>query len=104
MSKYVAIYVRVSSKAQNTRSQEPELQRWANAQTEPIKWYFDKASGTKMDRLGWNKLVDAIRLGNVSTVVVWRIDRLGRTAKGLTELFDDLRQRKVNLVSLKDGL
>ena len=104
MSKHVAIYIRVSSKRQDSRSQEPDLQRWADAQTEPVKWYSDKATGTKMDRPGWNKLADAIRLGKVTTVVVWRIDRLGRTAKGLTDLFDDWRQRKVNLVSLKDGL
>jgi DNA invertase Pin-like site-specific DNA recombinase len=32
------------------------------------------------------------------------LDRLGRTAKGLTALFDELRDRRVNLVSLKDGL
>ena len=50
-----------------------------------------------MDRPGWNKLETAIRQGKVSAVVVWRIDRLGRTAKGLTALFDDLRERKVNL-------
>jgi len=35
---------------------------------------------------------------------VWRIDRLGRTASGLTLLFEDLAGRKVNLVSLKDGI
>lgn len=69
-----------------------------------MKWYRDKASGKKMDRPGWNKLEDAIRGGRVSQVVVWRLDRLGRTASGLTALFDDLQQRKVNLVSLKDGL
>jgi DNA invertase Pin-like site-specific DNA recombinase len=40
----------------------------------------------------------------VSALVVWRLDRLGRTAKGLTALFDDLTTRKINLVSLKDGL
>ena len=40
----------------------------------------------------------------MSAVVVWRLDRLGRTAAGLTALFDDLHERKVNLVSLKDGL
>jgi len=40
----------------------------------------------------------------VSQVVVWRLDRLGRTASGLTTLFDELRNRKVNLVSIKDGL
>ena len=57
-----------------------------------------------MNRPDWNKLEEAIRLGKVSQIVVWRIDRLGRTAKGLTALFDDLRERRVNLVSLKDGL
>ena len=57
-----------------------------------------------MDRPGWNKLMRAVQEGKVSAVVVWRLDRLGRTAKGLTELFEDLRDRRVNLVSLKDGL
>ena len=57
-----------------------------------------------MDRPGWAKLEAAIRLGKVSAVVVWRLDRLGRTASGLTALFDDLRERKVNLVSMKEGL
>ena len=45
-----------------------------------------------------------IDAGKVSTVVVWRLDRLGRTASGLTALFDKLIARKVNLVSLKDGV
>jgi DNA invertase Pin-like site-specific DNA recombinase len=35
---------------------------------------------------------------------VWRLDRLGRTASGLTALFDKLRERRVNLVSIRDGL
>jgi DNA invertase Pin-like site-specific DNA recombinase len=57
-----------------------------------------------MDRPGWKVLEADIAAGKVSAVCVWRIDRLGRTARGLTALFDDLQQRKVNLVSLKDGL
>jgi DNA invertase Pin-like site-specific DNA recombinase len=57
-----------------------------------------------MDRPGWSKLMQAVREGTVWTIAVWRLDRLGRTAKGLTELFEDLRERKVNLVSLRDGL
>lgn len=102
--KHVAIYIRVSSNGQDTKSQEPDLKRWAGTQEEPVKWYRDQATGKTMDRPGWQKLEAAIRQGKVSAVVVWRIDRLGRTAKGLTALFDDLRERKVNLVSLKDGL
>jgi DNA invertase Pin-like site-specific DNA recombinase len=57
-----------------------------------------------MDRPGWNKLMKAVQQGKVSVIVVWRLDRLGRTAQGLTTHFEDLRDRKVNLVSLKDGL
>ncbi len=104
MGKYVAIYLRVSTAVQETKSQEPDLERWADAQDLPVVYYRDKASGKSMDRPAWSKLEAAIRQGRVSAVVVWRIDRLGRTAKGLTALFDELRERKVNLVSLKDGL
>jgi DNA invertase Pin-like site-specific DNA recombinase len=104
MSKHTAIYVRVSSKQQDHRSQTPDLQRWEESQAGPVRWYLDKASGKTMDRPGWNKLEQAIRQGKVSSVVCWRIDRLGRTVIGLSELFAELRERKINLVSLRDGL
>jgi len=57
-----------------------------------------------MDRPGWQELEREIFAGNVASVVVWRLDRLGRTASGLTKLFDELRSRKINLISLKDGV
>jgi DNA invertase Pin-like site-specific DNA recombinase len=102
--KHTAIYMRVSSKAQDTASQEPELKRYATAQEGEAVWYRDTFTGKSMDRKGWNRLMEAVRAGSVSRVVVWRLDRLGRTAKGLTALFEELIQRKVNLVSLKDGI
>lgn len=102
--KHVAYYVRVSSTQQDTASQLPDLERHAAAGTSPAKWYTDKASGKTMDRPQWNKLAAAIAEGEVEAVVVWRLDRLGRTAKGLTALFDELTSRKINLVSLRDGL
>ena len=40
----------------------------------------------------------------IGTIVCWRLDRLGRTAAGLTKLFEDLRSHKCNLISLKDSL
>jgi DNA invertase Pin-like site-specific DNA recombinase len=102
--KHTAIYVRVSGKLQDTASQEPDLKRWAEAHDGKCVWYRDRFTGRTMDRPGWNKLTEAIRMAQVSRVVCWRIDRLGRTSSGLTALFDDLRARKVNLVSLKDGI
>lgn len=106
MPKHIAVYVRVSSKKQQTRSQEPDLQHWGDAHADgvPVKWYRDQATGRTMDRPGWNKLEAAVRSGRVASIVVWRLDRLGRTAKGLTALFEELQQRKVNLISLKDGV
>jgi len=104
MSQHIAIYVRVSSKAQDQRSQISDLEKWASTQDGEIVWYRDKFTGKTMDRPSWNKLVMAMESGKVSKVVVWRLDRLGRTAKGLTALFDDLTTRKIGLFSLRDSL
>jgi hypothetical protein len=60
--------------------------------------------GIVMHRPGFRQMMRDIESGRVDTLVVWRPDRLGRTAKGLTSLFEDLLRCKVNLISLKDGL
>jgi len=104
MNKHIAIYMRVSTSSQDTKSQEPELRKWGEAQGELVTWYKDKFTGKTMDRPGWNHLMDAVQAGKVSGVVCWRLDRLGRTAKGLTALFAELQERKVNLISVKDGI
>lgn len=102
--RHIAIYVRVSSRTQDAASQLPDLKRWAAAQDEPVRWYTDSYTGKSMERPGWGKLLSQMECDNVSKVAVWRLDRLGRTAKGLTSLFEDIRERGVGLVSLKDGL
>ena len=102
--KHDAVYLRVSGRGQDTASQEPDLKRWAESQDGPVVWYRDKFTGKTMDRPGWNKLAKDIEAGKVRKLACWRLDRLGRTAKGLTALFEEPVTRKVNLVSLKDGL
>ena len=103
---HIAVYERVSSKSQDTRSQHPDLERWIGAygDGQPVKVYRDKFTGRTMERKGWQELEADIEAGRVSKVVCWRLDRLGRTAAGLTKLFDYLTARKITLVSLKDGL
>src|SRR5688572_15146746 len=102
--KATAYYLRVSSKAQDTKSQEPDLKRHEAGTEGPTVWYRDTFSGKTMDRPGWGRLMEAVREGKIGRIVVWRLDRLGRTAKGLTELFHELGERRVGLVSLKDGI
>jgi len=104
MSKTTAIYVRVSSKSQDTRSQEAELKRWADSQDAELRWYRDKATGTKMERPAMDRMLADVAAGRVSRIVVWRLDRLGRTAAGLTKLFADLQGFGVGLLSLRDSL
>lgn len=98
-----AIYVRVSSRSQDLRSQESDLKKW-DAANGPALWYQDKLTGTTMTRPGWDELWSDVLERKAGQIVVWRLDRLGRTASGLTALFDELRARGVGLVSLRDGL
>ena len=65
MQRHIAIYIRVSSKRQDTRSQEPDLRRWVDAYASdtPVKWYRDKATGKTMDRIGWKRLEADIATG-----------------------------------------
>jgi DNA invertase Pin-like site-specific DNA recombinase len=100
----VGIYLRVSStKGQETRSQEPDLQTWAKAQPDEVVWYRDRFTGTTMDRPGLDWLLADVRSGKISKVCVWRLDRLGRTAKGLLTLLDELQVLGVGFVSLREG-
>jgi DNA invertase Pin-like site-specific DNA recombinase len=74
------------------------------AKGESVKEYTDKFTGKTMQRPGWEKLWADVLKGKVDRIVVWRLDRLGRTVSGLSSLFEELIARKIPLVSLKDGL
>jgi DNA invertase Pin-like site-specific DNA recombinase len=103
MSKTTAIYVRVSHRDQSHASQMPDLERWADAHDGHVEWFRDTFTGRTMDRPGMSKLNDELQAGRLSRIVVWRLDRLGRTTRGLCQLFEELQEKKVDLVSLKDG-
>lgn len=97
-----AIYSRVSTEKQSTDSQRKDLESYARGKD--CIWFEDKFTGRKMNRPGMDKLLDAVRRGEVNRIVVYDLSRLGRTAKGLTALFEELIERKCTLVSLKDGI
>lgn len=105
MSKSKAIYLRVSSTKQDTASQEPDLNAWERSQVGvEVLRFSEKVSGRAAERHEWAKLYELIRKRKISELVVWRLDRLGRSASGLTKLFDELQEFGVNLVSLRDGI
>jgi DNA invertase Pin-like site-specific DNA recombinase len=103
--KTTAIYLRVSSDGQKFDSQTADLKKWVEVHNPPkVKFYEDKFSGVTMDRPAMQRLMGSLHKGEIGSIVCWRLDRLGRTAAGLTKLFDDLRHCSCNLISLKDNL
>ena len=66
------------------------------------KIFTDKASGTKVDRAGLTEAVAFAREGD--SLVVWKLDRFGRSMKGLVDLAATLETRKVDLRSVTDGI
>lgn len=102
--KKTAIYYRVSTDAQTNENQELDLANWVEANAPDALTFQDSFTGKTMDRPGWGELWQMIERREIDRIVVWRLDRLGRTARGLTALFDELVSRNVALFSYKDGL
>ena len=90
-------YARVSTEDQDLTSQTDELKK-AGCK----RMFTDKISGTKSDRPGLAEALSHLREGDV--LVVWKLDRLGRTVKGLVDLVGELADRKVQFRSLTDGI
>lgn len=59
-------------------------------------------SGTKAGRLGLAKALDALREGD--TLIVWKLDRLGRSVKDLLDFAGGLNERGIGFVSLTDSI
>jgi DNA invertase Pin-like site-specific DNA recombinase len=59
-------------------------------------------SGTRADRPGLKEALSHLREGD--TLVIWKLDRLGRTVKGLIELVEELAKRKVHFLSITDQI
>ncbi|EGJ0368985.1 recombinase family protein [Salmonella enterica] len=88
-------YVSVSTNDQNTDLQRNTLNC---AECELI--FEDKISGTKPDRLGLKKLFRTLSAGD--TLVVWTLEKLGRSMRHLVVLVEELRERGINFRSLSD--
>ncbi len=89
-------YARVS-----TADQDLTLQTDALAKAGCERVFTDKASGAKDDRPGLAEALAFARSGDC--LVIWKLDRLGRSIQGLIALAADLSARKVDFRSLTDG-
>ncbi|PVX59750.1 recombinase family protein [Rhodococcus globerulus] len=86
----------------STTDQNPELQLDALNAAGCFRVWTDKASGVKTDRPELAAVMDALRPGD--TLVVWRIDRLGRSLSHLIDTVETLEKRGVAFRSLNDPI
>ncbi len=90
-------YARVS-----TADQDPRMQLDALSAENCLKTYTDTATGTKADRPQWNACLADLRPGD--TLVIWKIDRLGRNLRDLIDIVTTLQTRGVGVRSLTNGI
>lgn len=90
-------YARVSTQDQKLSSQRDALKK---AGCERI--FTDKISGATESRSGLDKALDQLRAGD--TLVVWKLDRLGRSLSHLVELVNDLKEGEIGFRSLQENL
>jgi DNA invertase Pin-like site-specific DNA recombinase len=90
-------YARVSTDDQNLDLQRDALQK---AGCEQI--YTDRVSGTKAERKGLTEALSHLRKGD--TLVVWRLDRLGRSLRHLIDTVTDLQERGIGFKSLQESI
>jgi DNA invertase Pin-like site-specific DNA recombinase len=104
--KQIAVYGRVSTDAQSHASQLREVRayvrrRWSKAKVEE---YLDKASGAKFSRQGLDALMANVRQGRVDVLVVYKLDRLGRSLQHLAQLLGEFETHRTALVATSQGI
>jgi DNA invertase Pin-like site-specific DNA recombinase len=90
-------YARVSTHDQNL-----EMQLDALKKTGCKRIFTDKLSGSQVERPGLKEALSQLR--EADTLVVWKLDRLGRSVKGLVDLVNELETQKVHFQSITDGI
>ncbi|MGE7305732.1 recombinase family protein [Priestia megaterium] len=90
-------YARVSTKEQNLDLQIDALEK------EGVdRIYKEVVSGAKADRPELARMLDNVREGD--TIVIWKLDRLGRSLQHLIRMVEDFKKQGINLVSLNEKI
>ncbi len=90
-------YARVSTADQHLRMQEAALKK-AGCK----KIYYDTASGAKADRPGLEKALEQLREGD--SLIVWKLDRLGRSLRHLIDIIQRLKDLGIGFQSIGENI
>lgn len=104
----VAIYCRVSTlhNGQDVSMQSRDLRELSNRRGFTIvKEYCDEGqSGSKSSRPALDELLTDAKKGKFKAILIWKLDRLGRSLSHLIRLLEDFRVWNIELISFSEGL
>ncbi|WP_141047303.1 recombinase family protein [Aliarcobacter cryaerophilus] len=92
-------YIRVSTDDQNLSLQKDALLKYG---VDERNIFSDKTSGSKDKRVGLDKALEFLKDGD--TLVVWKLDRLGRSLAHLISVITDLKSKNISFVSITEGM
>ncbi len=90
-------YARVSTLKQKFDSQIDFLEKHGYDEI-----FIDKITGVDFNREGLNSLLDKIRAEDI--LIVWRLDRLGRSMLEVLKITEELKNRNVHIISINDSV
>jgi len=100
-----ALCIRVSTQEQRTDSQDQELKRYCRQRGwKNLSIYVDKICGAKTSRPELERLMQDIRVGTIERLVVYKLDRLGRSLTHLALILDELNRLQVPLIASSQGI
>lgn len=101
-----AIYARVSTKEQSVETQLLPVREYClrNAFEVTAEYKDEGVSGAKGSRPQLDLMLRDMRKGKFETIIVYKLDRLGRSLSHLLNLLSEFRNRKIRLISVSDNL
>lgn len=99
-------YARVSSDDQDLTIQINEIKKFCDYRNfELIRIYSDKATGANIERAGFIDLMNSVNQNTygVGGVVVYKIDRLGRSLRNLLDIIETFKKKNIQFISITDN-
>lgn len=101
----VGLYARVSTSDQSLNTQLSLLREYSQRQNfSDVTEYIDTASGKDDRRPGFTQLLNDVRANKINCIVVYKLDRIGRSLKHLLALFEEFLSKKIEFISITQNI
>lgn len=100
----VAIYCRVSTEEQELQQQILACQKFCEYKKLDYDTYSEIGSGNKSDRPTYQELLKKLRSQQYQGLVLFRFDRLGRNAREIVTIFEELENKGIQVYSLNENI